>query len=79
MAKKSANRKKRSCSPLLVGCVGGGCLLPAALFFGCAIFLGDTGGPLIWPIAIVVFGCFGTFLGMFIAVAANHTKLRDEA
>ena len=42
-----------------------GCLLPTLLFFGCAIFLGDTGGPLFWPIIAVPLGFIG-MIGGFI-------------
>ena len=49
----------------LVGCGLGGCLHPTLLFFGCAIFLGDTGGPLFWPIIAVPLGFIG-MIGGFI-------------
>jgi hypothetical protein len=47
------------------GAVSGGCLLPILLFI-VAAFLGDTGGPLFWPILAlflgIVGGCVGTFI-----------------
>jgi uncharacterized membrane protein len=47
------------------GAVSGGCLLPVLLLFVAAL-LGDTGGPLFWPIfalfLAVLGGCIGTFI-----------------
>ena len=50
------------------GCWGaatGGCLAPIFLFFVAAA-LGDTGGPLFWPILAVFLGLIGLVLGLII-------------
>lgn len=47
----------------VIGCVSGGCLLPILLFFVCAFFLGDTGGPLFWPFIAVPLGILGLIFG----------------
>ncbi len=46
-----------------MGCGMGGCLLPILLFLTCAVFLGDTGGPLFWPIIAVPLGILGMVAG----------------
>jgi hypothetical protein len=51
-----------------IGCGVGGCLLPILLFIVCAL-LGDTGGPLIWPMAAVVFGGIGLLVGFLYKIA----------
>lgn len=63
-------RKAGQAAPL-IGCVSGGCLLPILLFFACAFLLGDTGGPLIWPIVAVPLGIIGLIAG-FIYRAARQ-------
>ena len=63
--------RKAGQSAPVIGCVSGGCLLPILLFFACAIFLGDTGGPLIWPIFAVPLGIIGLIAG-FIYRAARR-------
>ena len=55
----------------VVGCVSGGCLAPMLLFFGCAIFLGDTGGPLIWPIFALPLGLIGLAIGFIYRAAKS--------
>lgn len=55
--------RKAGASAPLIGCATGGCLLPILLFFACAILLGDTGGPLIWPIFAVPLGIIGLIAG----------------
>ena len=47
----------------VMGCVTGGCLMPVLLFFACAIILGDTGGPLLWPFIAVPLGVIGLVVG----------------
>jgi hypothetical protein len=50
------------------GCHGaaiGGCLLPFILFFVAAA-LGDTGGPLFWPILATVLAPIGLGIGLCI-------------
>ena len=56
-------RRRPGYAAPLLGCGLGGCLLPILLFIACAFFFGDTGGPLIWPIAAGLFGGIGLFLG----------------
>lgn len=48
----------------IIGCWVGGCCIPTILLLLCAAFLGDTGGPLIWPILSIVLGLLGLFLGI---------------
>lgn len=55
-------QKSNYTAPML-GCVSGGCLAPTVLFFACAIFLGDAGGPLFWPFIAVPLGVVGMVLG----------------
>ena len=54
--------KARFAAPLL-GCGLGGCLGPILLFFVGA-FLGDTGGPLIWPMLAISLGVIGFVIGV---------------
>lgn len=54
----------------VIGCLSGGCLLPVILFFGCAYFLGDTGGLLFWPMIAVPLG----LLGMIFGFVYRHSK-----
>ncbi len=56
---------KSGCPAPLIGCGVGGCLIPLLLFVACAAFLGDTGGPLIWPIIAVPLGITGMVAGSF--------------
>ena len=46
-----------------LGAVSGGCLLPAVLLLVFS-FLGDTGGPLFWPILSVFLGLVGLVIGV---------------
>ena len=54
---------KQGCTPPVIGCGVGGCLVPILLFLACAIFLSDTGGPLIWPIIALPLGITGMVAG----------------
>lgn len=58
----------------LRGSLGCGCLLPAALFVLCAIS-GDTGGPLIWPMMVLLGGFVGGMIGA--AFWAPYAKRKD--
>ena len=60
------NRDTSKLSSGCMGCFSGGCLLPILLFFACAIFLGDTGGPLFWPIIAVPLGLIGLAVGLVV-------------
>jgi hypothetical protein len=60
--------RKVGLAPPAIGCGVGGCLLPILLFIVCAL-LGDTGGPLIWPIGAVVFGGIGLVVGFLYKIA----------
>ncbi len=47
------------------GAVTGGCLLPVLLFF-LAAALGDTGGPLVWPILAFSLGIVGLVIDVIV-------------
>ena len=64
--------RKAGQSAPFIGCVTGGCLLPILLFFACAILLGDTGGPLIWPIFAVPLGIIGFIVGLIYRAARRR-------
>jgi len=64
--------RRRQSAPSL-GCVGGGCLLPILLFLFSAA-MGDTGGPLIWPLAVMLFGFLGLLTGIVIRDLSNHKR-----
>jgi len=59
------NRNSRGFKEPMIGCVVGGCCLPIILLIISAAFLGDIGGPLLWPIISVVFGLIGLVIGIF--------------
>lgn len=58
-----AQAQKPNYKAPIIGCLSGGCLAPILLLFGCAIFLGDTGGPLFWPFVAVILGVVGMVFG----------------
>lgn len=64
----------RSYAPLY-GCLGGGCLFPLLLFLFCAFILGDTGGPLFWPVCVLFFGVVGLVVGIVVGGELRQQKL----
>lgn len=61
------------------GCRGaftGGCLLPVLLFF-IAAALGDTGGPLIWPILAVFLGVIGLVIDVIVDSFRRRSKSKS--
>jgi len=56
-------RSKTGNAAPFVGCGVGGCLVPLLLFIACMVFLGDPGGPLLWPIIAVPLGVIGVVVG----------------
>ncbi len=62
---RKANRNERFGK---IGCAVGGIAMPIMLFF-VASFLGDTGGPLFWPVLAVVLGGIGLLVGSIIGAA----------
>jgi len=67
-------------SPKHYGCRGGvigGCLLPLLLWF-VAVVSGDTGGPLFWPILVVLLGIIGFIIGLFIRDSSSQSRLSNQ-
>ena len=60
----------------IAGCLCGGCLVPIMLFFGCAVFLGDTGGPLFWPFIAVPLGLVGLAIGSLVKHSRQQSNSR---
>jgi hypothetical protein len=67
-ATQPSSATERLWTSLFLGGLAGGVLLglviPTGLFFYCAFVLHDIGGPLIWPIFVVVGGVVGVVLGI---------------
>jgi len=55
----------REAAPYL-GCSAGGCVVPFGLLMFCGYVLGDTGGPLFWPILAGFTGMLGLVIGLAI-------------
>ena len=49
----------------LIGCGLGGCLAPLLLLLVSAS-LGDTGGPLFWPLLALLLGAVGSVIGSLV-------------
>ena len=56
----------------LIGAGAGGCLRPA-LLLGLAAALGDTGGPLFWPLISIPLALIGPAIGLFV-----HSEVKSE-
>ena len=53
------------------GCLSGGCLVPL-VFLVLAVVAGDAGGPLFWPLILIVGAMLGTILGtLYIVFRGN--------
>lgn len=51
--------------------------MPLLLFILCGLFLGGTGGPLLWPMCMIFFGAIGVVSGF--AVRAELQQQKKEA
>ena len=58
------------------GALVGGCALPLIFFLLAAFVFNDLGGPCFWPIAVVVLGSVGWFVGACIGVVIEWTRWR---
>ena len=66
-------RKRSGCFYALVGAAVGGCVLPAILFL-IAAALGDTGGPLFWPLISIPLAAVGLAIGLWFHAEFKSNK-----